>query len=205
MDVQRVMKTTRSLAFDLRIECGLTSYKCSRGDHRQNQHHMATKLVVDILVESPRWSACRDAKPVLRRAIAAASAVAPTKAGELAIVLTDDSAMRGLNRAWRRKDAPTNVLSFPAKEPQAGRGVPRLMGDIVIAYETTMREAKAEGKPFRHHLAHLAVHGFLHLSGYDHEGDDEADIMENLEIAVLKCLKVPNPYIARDTSAVIKS
>jgi probable rRNA maturation factor len=167
--------------------------------------------VLDIVVESPLWTAQRGIKPVLRRAIAAAAATVSTTDGELAIVLTDDSAIRALNRQWRGKDEPTNVLSFPASSlpafPPAGVGkkAPRLFGDIVIAYETAMREAKAEGKPFRHHLAHLAVHGFLHLSGYDHEGDDEADIMENLEIAVLKRLKVPNPYIARDTSAVIKS
>jgi probable rRNA maturation factor len=112
--------------------------------------------------------------------------------------------MRALNRQWRRKDAPTNVLTFPAPQPRAGGaggaggGAPRFMGDIVIAYETATRETKAEGKPLRHHLAHLAVHGFLHLAGYDHKADDEAETMESLEIAVLKRLKVPNPYIARD-------
>ena len=115
--------------------------------------------------------------------------------GELAIVLTDDAAIRTLNRDWRGKDAPTNVLSFPAAAPSAPRaGDARLLGDIVIAYETTAREAVAEGKPFAHHLAHLAVHGFLHLLGYDHETDAEAEAMEALEIAVLRRLGVPNPY-----------
>jgi probable rRNA maturation factor len=154
--------------------------------------------VIDIMIESPRWKSERGIASVLRRAITAAAAAVPTRPVELAIVLTNDSAMRALNRKWRRKDAPTNVLSFPAKEPCAGFGAPRLMGDIVIAYETTMREAKADGKPFGHHLAHLAVHGFLHLAGYDHEADAEAETMENIEIAALKRLKVPNPYIARD-------
>ena len=150
---------------------------------------------LDILVESRRWSAQRSAKTVIRRAIGTAAAMVPSSAGELAIVLTNDSAMRALNRTWRGKDEPTNVLSFPPSEPNQG---PQLhLGDIVIAYETTAREAKAEGKPFRHHLAHLAVHGFLHLAGYDHMADNEAEAMENLEIAVLKRLKVPNPYVAR--------
>jgi probable rRNA maturation factor len=151
--------------------------------------------VLDILVESRRWSARRGAKAVIRQAIGAAAAMVPTSGGELAIVLTHDSAVRALNRTWRGKDEPTNVLSFPATEQN--HGPPLHLGDIVIAYETTAREAKAEGKPFHHHLAHLAVHGFLHLAGYDHVAEKEAKVMENLETAVLKRLKVPNPYIAR--------
>lgn len=120
----------------------------------------------------------------------------PTRTGEIAIVLTSDLAMRALNRTWRGKDHATNVLSFPSTRP--AQQPSHHLGDIVIAYETTAREAKAEGKPFRAHLAHLAVHGFLHLAGHDHVAEDEAQAMENLEIAVLKRLKVPNPYIARD-------
>jgi probable rRNA maturation factor len=150
---------------------------------------------IDILVQSPLWKAQRSAKAVLRRAVAEAASVART-GGELAIVLTDDSAIRALNRDWRRKDEATNVLSFPAADRRAGAA--HHLGDIVIAYQTTAREAKAERKPFRHHLAHLAVHGFLHLAGYDHEADDEAEVMEGLEIAILARLRVPNPYIARD-------
>ena len=151
---------------------------------------------IDIVVESAVWARQRGAKTLLRRAIAAAAAAVPKPTGELAVVLTDDSAIRTLNRVWRGKDEPTNVLSFPATQPRPG--APVLLGDIVIAYETTAREAVAEGKPFNHHLAHLAVHGFLHLAGYDHEADEEAEAMERLEIAVLARLKVPNPYIARD-------
>ena len=117
--------------------------------------------------------------------------------GEVAVVLTDDCAIRALNRDWRSKDAATNVLSFPARESRAVRGAPCLLGDIVIAFETTEREARAEHKPFVHHLAHLAVHGFLHLAGYDHEADDEADAMERLETAILARLDMPDPYIAR--------
>ncbi len=155
---------------------------------------------LDIVVESPLWKAQRSAKGVLRRAIVTAASMVPTRAGELAIVLTDNSAIRALNRDWRSKDTATNVLSFPAKEPGAARGTPCLLGDIVIAYETTEREARAEHKPFAHHLAHLAVHGFLHLAGYDHAADEEADAMERLETAILARLDVPSPYITRGSS-----
>jgi probable rRNA maturation factor len=158
-----------------------------------------TAPAIDILVESARWSGRRGVQPLLRRTIAGASTALPAKAArstsgaELAIVLTNDSAIRELNRTWRGKDEPTNVLAFPT-DPQAPH---RLLGDIVIAYETLAREARAERKPFDHHLAHLAVHGFLHLCGYDHESDRQAATMERLETAILARLGVPDPYIAR--------
>jgi probable rRNA maturation factor len=173
---------------------------------------------VDIIVDSPLWKAQRGIKAVLQRAIAEAASMAATREGELAIVLTDDSAIRALNRDWRGKDQATNVLSFPVNAPsrsltrKRGRvrvgvaarlasepaGRVRLLGDIVIAYETMAREALAEQRPFRHHLAHLAVHGFLHLVGHDHEAEAEAEAMEALEIAVLSRLEMPNPYVLRD-------
>jgi probable rRNA maturation factor len=170
---------------------------------------------IDIVVESPLWKAQRGVRAVLQRAIGEAAAMtaisggkaaalAATSGGELAIVLTDDSAIRALNRDWRGKDQPTNVLSFPARDNLpasrlAGeRGRVRLLGDIVIAYETMAREALAGHRLFAHHLAHLAVHGFLHLVGHDHAADAEADTMEALEIAVLARLDVPNPYLLRD-------
>ena len=150
---------------------------------------------IDIVVQAPLWAAQRGAKATLRRAILEAANATSTSAGELAIVLTDDSAIRSLNRNWRGKDESTNVLSFPAR--RNGQPIPQHLGDIVIAYQTTDREAKAEHKLFRHHLAHLVVHGFLHLIGYDHEADDEAQMMESLEISVLARMHVPNPYVAR--------
>jgi probable rRNA maturation factor len=153
-------------------------------------------LVVDIIVESARWKTERGIASVLRRAIAAAAAATPTRGNAVTIVLTNDSAMRALNRTWRRKDNPTNVLSFPATPPPPGSGVARALGDIVIAYQTARREARSEDKPFRNHIVHLAVHGFLHLAGYDHTADEEAEAMEELEIAILADLNVPNPYIA---------
>ncbi len=160
---------------------------------------------IDIMVESPLWKAQRGVKAVLQRAIREAAALAATNGGEIAIVLTDDSAIRSLNRDWRGKDQPTNVLSFPAHAPSGSlpgrRGRDRLLGDIVIAYETMAREALVERRPFRHHLAHLAVHGFLHLVGHDHLADAEAEAMEALEVAVLARLDMPNPYLTRDAEA----
>ena len=151
---------------------------------------------LDIVRESPLWQEQPDIDAMLRRAIAEAAADVSTKDAELAIVLTDDSRIRALNRVWRGIDKPTNVLSFPAKE-RGECGPTALLGDIVIAYETAAREARAQGTPFLHHLVHLTVHGFLHLRGYNHEVDEEAETMERLERAILARLDIPDPYAAR--------
>jgi probable rRNA maturation factor len=175
-----------------------------QADSRQRPPPRQAPPGLDIIFDSPRWRTQRGVKAILQRAIAEAAAMAATAGGELAIVLTDDSAIRILNRDWRNKDQPTNVLSFPARSdlparPGGRRAAPvRVLGDIVIAYETVAREALAEQRPFRDHLAHLAVHGFLHLLGHDHEVEAEAEAMEALEIAVLAKLDVPNPYLTRD-------
>jgi probable rRNA maturation factor len=155
---------------------------------------------VDIITESPLWKAIPSARATLRRAVAAA-APKELRSAEIAIVLTDDQSIRALNRQWRGRDEATNVLSFPAPRDERGDGVPVHVGDIVIAYETTAREAAAEGKSFLHHLSHLAVHGFLHLVGYDHESYDEAETMESLERRILARLGVPDPYAGYDAEA----
>src|SRR5262245_1048635 len=155
---------------------------------------------VEIATESELWAAEPAAEAIVRRAIAAAADVVralPAAAGEVSVVLTDDAALRALNRQWREIDKPTNVLSFPAAAPRAGNGMPRLLGDIAMAYETAAHEAAAEGKPLLHHLAHLAVHGFLHLVGYDHDSEEAADEMERLEAKILARLDIPDPYVAR--------
>jgi probable rRNA maturation factor len=146
---------------------------------------------VDVLVESGRWSSAGKVKALLRRAVGAAAAELSTGGIELAIVLTDDSAIRLLNRQWRGIDKATNVLSFPTKQT---RGDPPLIGDIVLAYETVAREAGDQGKPFADHLAHLVVHGYLHLLGYDHRREQDAEAMERLERAILRRLAIPDPY-----------
>jgi probable rRNA maturation factor len=155
---------------------------------------------IDIVRESEHWDEQKDADAMLRRAIAEAAAEVATKDAELAIVLTDDSRIRALNRVWRGIDKATNVLSFPAKDRE-NPGAPALLGDIVIAYETTAREALAQGTPFLHYLAHLTVHGFLHLRGYNHEAEDEAETMERLERTILARLDIPDPYAARDAAS----
>ena len=115
-------------------------------------------------------------------------------------MLTDDAGIRTLNHNWRGIDKPTNVLSFPALQPPGAgsRRMPRMLGDIAIAYETTRREADEEASRSAHHLSHLAVHGFLHLIGYDHETDDDAEAMEQLEREILAQLGIPDPYADQD-------
>ena len=163
---------------------------------------------IDVIVRSLRWKKQPGAAAIVRKAINAAAKAASTSDAELAIVLTHDSAIRTLNRDWRGFDKPTNVLSFPAQPPRAlkasAQGAPLAgpvaLGDIVIAFETTAREAISEGKPLRHHLAHLAVHGFLHLLGYDHENDRDARKMERFETEILATLDVPDPYAEHEPS-----
>jgi probable rRNA maturation factor len=162
------------------------------------------KIQIDIVVQSQLWKAEPRAAAIVRKAISTAANAASTARAELAIVLTDDSAIQALNRDWRGYDSPTNVLSFPATTPKR-RSSPRrvesrppaLLGDIVIAFETTAREATRERKPLKHHLAHLAVHGCLHLLGYDHENTRDAKKMESFEVEILAGLGVPDPYAAR--------
>jgi probable rRNA maturation factor len=163
-------------------------------------------IKLEVIVRSALWKKRRTAQSVVKKAVLAAAKAASTAPAELAIVLSNDSTIRALNRDWRGKNAPTNVLSFPAAPglsarktgPRRGSSKPRVpspyIGDIVIAYQTTAREAVAEGKRFDHHLAHLAVHGFLHLLGYDHENDRDAEKMERLERRILARLAIPEPY-----------
>jgi probable rRNA maturation factor len=180
----------------------------------------STAPSIDIAVESRLWNGEPKAAAIVRDAIATAADVvralpraavrAPAGANhEVSVVLTDDAAVQKLNREWRGFDKPTNVLSFPAAQGATvqgaataqgaaaaqGAAVPPLLGDIVIAYETVAREAEAETKLFAHHVAHLAVHGFLHLLGYDHDSDEEAEEMERLEARILARLDVPDPHV----------
>ena len=152
-------------------------------------------IELDVLVTDARWSALGDPEILARRAVEAAFAVAeeaPSKA-EISLLLTDDVAIRELNRDWRGKDQPTNVLSFRASVPLGAPG-PRHFGDIVLAYDTILRESDEEGKALRDHVLHLIVHGTLHLLGHDHEVTAEAEVMEGLEVQALARLHIGNPY-----------
>lgn len=151
---------------------------------------------IDIQVQSPLWHAQPLAEQTIREAISAAAGALSTEGGEVSILLTDDSEIARLNRDWRGIDKPTNVLSFPAS--RVGQG-DKLLGDIVIAYETLERESRDESRDFLHHLAHLAVHGFLHLIGFDHETDAQAEEMEGLESRIMMRLNMPDPYVARES------
>jgi probable rRNA maturation factor len=152
----------------------------------------AAAVTIDVIVDSEQWKDAGAAKAVVRRAVMQAAVALSTNPTELAIVLTDDRKMRTLNRNWRGTDSATDFLSF-AKKNAGGRH----LGDIVLAYETVVREARREHKPLAHHLAHLAVHGFLHLLGFDHESDGEAREMEHAERTVLQQLAIPDPYHSR--------
>ena len=113
---------------------------------------------------------------------------------ELSLVFTDDANIRTINAKWRHIDKATNVLSFPAFPIQPGQRPGPILGDIVIARETVQREAQEENKSFNDHLSHLIVHGLLHLTGYDHQNDDEAEQMESLERKILASLGISDPY-----------
>lgn len=143
--------------------------------------------MIEVEVEDEAWlAALPDCEAETARA---AEAALDAAAADITILLTSDDTVRELNARYRGKDAPTNVLSFPA--PQSAR--PHL-GDIALTYGVCAAEAEAQGKPLSHHLTHLTVHGVLHLLGYDHESELDADAMEALERTILSRLGVPDPY-----------
>jgi probable rRNA maturation factor len=159
---------------------------------------------ISVSIEAPAWSeAIPDAEAWVaglahRTLQAACPGIGP--AG-ISLLLTDDAAVHALNRTWRGKDNPTNVLSFPATETAEGEvpeaefdGVPLELGDIALAYETCAREANEQRKRLADHVAHLILHGVLHLLGYDHLDEDEAQRMEALEIRILAGLGIADPY-----------
>lgn len=148
--------------------------------------------MTDVDVEDPAWSVALPDAEALVLAAADATLASEGAVGEgVALLLTDDATIRDLNRRFREQDRPTNVLSFPAlQNPE------RFLGDIALAYGVCAREAQEQGKPLAHHLQHLVAHGVLHLLGYDHESDAQADEMEGLERDVLAGLGIPDPYLA---------
>jgi probable rRNA maturation factor len=160
-------------------------------------------LTIDIAEPCTLW---RERLPDIERLCGEAARAALAGAGsahgpaELSIVLGDDALIQALNRQWRGQDKPTNILSFPAMPEMPPPGAPRLLGDIVLAFETLAAESTAQGKPLEDHLRHLVVHGVLHLLGFDHEAAAEAERMEALEVAVLAGFGVADPYRVTEAS-----
>lgn len=152
---------------------------------------MSVRRGPTVIVEDAEWRrGQRELAPSIKRAVQRSLEAAGTDmrlAARVTVLLTGDNRLRALNRQFRGKDAPTNVLSFPAATNDG-------LGDIAIAYGVVAGEARAQGKDFSHHAIHLAVHGTLHLLGYDHEIAAKAKIMEQLEKEILAGLGIADPY-----------
>ena len=155
-------------------------------------------LDIDISCEAGAWAEEAALHGLAAQAVSAAFTELGLEPGsqapELSLLFTDDAHIQTLNREWRGKDKATNVLSFPAFDVAPGDALPPMLGDIVLAFETVSSEANLENKPFEHHLMHLLIHGVLHLLGYDHETDEEAEEMESIERRALARLAIPDPY-----------
>ena len=154
-----------------------------------------SKMIIDCAVETKWWS-----DPAHLEELATSTINGAVRAldhaldadCEVSLLFTDDAQVQQLNEQWRQIDKPTNVLSFAARE--AGGPATPALGDIVLARETIEREAAQQNKTPDDHLIHLIVHGFLHLLGFDHETDEEADEMEAVEIKILSQLNIADPY-----------
>jgi probable rRNA maturation factor len=153
-------------------------------------------------IEIDGWPGTSDWADLAERALEATLQVAPELDNQrlsASVLFTVDEEVQALNREWRMKDAPTNVLSFPMIEraellAMARDGGPEMLGDIALAWETCRREAEEKRIPLEHHAAHLLVHGMLHLAGHDHQADSEAETMEALEIRALAQMGIADPY-----------
>ena len=152
--------------------------------------------LIDIEIEDERWlDTLPDVSEIVETGIAAALKAAKfQEQADVVVLLCDDAEMKQLNAEYRNKDKATNVLSFPAPKSMRVKGVLEHLGDMALGYETCVREAKEQGKLLKNHVMHLAVHGALHLLGYDHMNDGEAETMEALERDILAELGVPDPY-----------
>ncbi len=163
-------------------------------------------IQVDIIIESPAWNYCEfdlhtQTQEILFITLQHVDFFRHCPGAEIALLLGGDANLQELNRNFRNIDKTTNVLSFPAQSLNpANLAVLRtslrpFLGDIAINYERVLAESIEQNKPFRAHYTHMIVHSILHLLGYDHEQEAEAEIMENLEIQILSNLKINNPYI----------
>jgi probable rRNA maturation factor len=151
-------------------------------------------MLFNIVVEDESWKSIRGLKALAKKTLAV-SLTTKAKTKEITILFADDATLKTLNKDWRGKNRPTNILSFPASpDLKLPRGQIKPLGDIALAFETVAKEAEASGKSIKDHTTHLIVHGVLHLLGYDHLDDADANRMEAKEIRILKKLGVADPY-----------
>ncbi len=152
---------------------------------------------LEMAVEAGNWPPENELGLIAARAVGAAIDTAGLRMApdaELSLLFTDNARMQVVNEQWRGANKPTNVLSFPGSDIKVGETASQVLGDIIFAYETVRDEAVLDGKHFNDHLTHLLVHGMLHLFGYDHLNDHDAEIMETMERNALKSLGITDPY-----------
>jgi probable rRNA maturation factor len=154
-------------------------------------------MPIEIEVADPRWRRLAGLNSKIRRAHEA-SLKKSDVAQVTTVLLTDDKTLKALNRQWRGKNKPTNVLSFPAAAAALPKGAAKALGDIALSYDTLAKEAKVAHKTIADHMVHLVVHGLLHLTGHEHEEVAEAETMEKKEIRILAKLGIGNPYVLDD-------
>jgi len=155
--------------------------------------------MIEIQVEDPAWAgALPDVEAMVMRAAVAVlgDAAIPDDQPQATVLLEGDAAVQALNARFRNRDAPTNVLSFPAPTVPGAPEADPYLGDIILAFGVCNREAADQQKPLAHHLSHLVIHGLLHLQGHDHQADDEAEVMEARERTLLAGLGIDDPYRA---------
>lgn len=162
----------------------------------------SAEIAIDIAVDSDQWQDIEAFEELAQKTSAIVtrwleereSIKFPQVPMELSVLLTDDASIKEINSKWRRQDKATNVLSFPTKELDVGDTPLPLLGDVIFAYETILREAEELTKSFEEHLTHLFIHGFLHLLGYDHINDTDAEQMERIETGILLSIGLSDPY-----------
>ena len=158
-------------------------------------------LDADVVVEDDRWRQYPRIEDIVATAAQVLVTLDPTlfaAASAVTVMLSDDARVMALNTNFRNKPTPTNVLSFPAAAGANEPGESVYLGDIIIARETVEREAEESGIPVPHHVQHLTIHGVLHLLGFDHQTDAEAERMEDMETRALRSIGVADPYAATE-------
>lgn len=159
---------------------------------------MKKNSTIDILATSKKWDTIANINDIINETIYVCIDALGFSSVEISINLCDNDFIQDLNKKWRNKDKPTNVLSFPMDDDFNTIGKHIMLGDIILAFETITREAEEQNKKFIDHLRHLIIHSFLHLVGHDHIEDKKANLMEEIEIKILEKFNITDPYIIND-------